>query len=566
MSENTCALCLGGPEDTPPLGTLKDAQDIISPCSTCSLTTHRKCLIDWLNSLPTSQITQEFLNADGSDTEQHTRPGDTATIEPIVETDNDNDNEPDIMHVSFRSRWISVLGQYSSERIRGDVEDDPMSNSPLVYLSAACPQCKSKIKFRMRRLALLTLNSFLRISITNMVQYSIVFFGITGAATGITTMGYVGLIRCGISIMDAVVPASLIGTVLGAGRIGIRRSAFAFPASLQGSDSSPSQIMLSQLRSQYVPLLPVVLYRMRRLLVLNLIFPQKYATMWSDLAAEVLICNYFSALGNHKFAAYCFQKIRQIVAPARRLTRTVPSLDWTDPHVLLGAIIPAKWLYDIVYRLTFNQVHFNLALRTRPLDIENSLSSQEVYNLECIQDKIRILQKNLRLRLNSLIQKEKEQLLASYFWLRISCLRILRERPLYELFYHKAWAWFYRLKACVKHDYSSSLLYRLAVMTGVTTVLWPFVSADVGRVLVKYILRSKWGFATTDKDKLTLMANLIAMFIVAVAKDAVNVAMNKSKANQLQNLGIITGLRNRTSTAPPTSNLRSYLPGTFNIN
>ena len=55
-SSKICSLCLGSDTDIPPFGTIDDAKDLISPCSTCSIITHRKCLLDWFNSVPADKL------------------------------------------------------------------------------------------------------------------------------------------------------------------------------------------------------------------------------------------------------------------------------------------------------------------------------------------------------------------------------------------------------------------------------------------------------------------------------------------------------------------------------
>ncbi|KAG7193529.1 uncharacterized protein KQ657_000598 [Scheffersomyces spartinae] len=51
-SEDICSFCLGGRTEIPPFGTIKDSQDLFHPCSTCSIMAHKKCLMEWFNSIP----------------------------------------------------------------------------------------------------------------------------------------------------------------------------------------------------------------------------------------------------------------------------------------------------------------------------------------------------------------------------------------------------------------------------------------------------------------------------------------------------------------------------------
>lgn len=59
-SDDVCSFCLGGSTEIPPFGTLNDAQNLFRPCSTCSLIVHRKCLIEWFNTIPFENLTMVY--------------------------------------------------------------------------------------------------------------------------------------------------------------------------------------------------------------------------------------------------------------------------------------------------------------------------------------------------------------------------------------------------------------------------------------------------------------------------------------------------------------------------
>lgn len=561
MSDDICAFCLGGSAEVPPFGSLKDAADLVKPCSTCSMITHRKCLVDWFNSIPALQIQKEYRNDAG---DMAHRPADELHGEvPTPDVDNDTDNEPNIVNLSFRSRWFSVLSVSQNDNDRLNAYE-PLSDAISVLLSTSCPQCKSKITFKMKQLPLLALNSIVRSSVSDLALYLCVFLGISGAATGIVTMGYVGLARCGISMLDALVPTSLLLPLLGKGAPGPRaasRRPWLLPS---GPDSTERTLyMMSQFKFQHVPLLPVMLYRMRCLLISECFFG-KSELKWQNWASEILICNYLSSLGDHVLVKQLYANAKRVVlgiANRKLSSRALytgmlfKNINWWDPAVMVGAMIPARWIYDLAYRFTFNRAYFDLTTTIRPREIANSLPPAEMASLERLESTMAGLRYDLQRKIKTATKTVPGSKTVQLSSCAAKQAKLLRDDTLLKYVKTRLLYWYYRSKACLLHDFSSTLLSKLTALTSITTVLWPFLASDLGNVIYAVVLRRIPFFAKIDPDNVVLLSHLIGMFGVAVVKETFNLFLCQQKANQLSDLTIVHEVPAQTTrqlNEPPT--------------
>ncbi|KAK7677810.1 hypothetical protein QCA50_019243 [Cerrena zonata] len=262
-----CSFCLGGEDDIPPFGKAKDAKELIQPCSTCTMTTHRKCLLDWFNSLSPDSIKKvsyservaEFVSQvqeerdhrrnqhehelqeeetdngssnddDDDDREedfddqqnQHRRLPDDwdndldqsdSDFDDIDEereliarllnasntvNDNPDNNATTTIDINISpaliNRWFLSLASDIRLDLRGSSKKVPFDDSTIL-LTTPCPQCKSRITVCIKRSLLLTLASAFRGVINTGIQSFGVMLGLTGAATGVITLGYVGISR-----------------------------------------------------------------------------------------------------------------------------------------------------------------------------------------------------------------------------------------------------------------------------------------------------------------------------------------------------------------------------------
>lgn len=564
MNDETCAFCLGGLLEIPPFGTIKDAEDLFRPCSTCSLVAHRKCLLDWFNSIPPSKLTRSHGNVfDADNVERSTYTASPATS-VTEDPDEDTDNEPNIINVTFQSPWMSSVGLFVRDpdyHVHAALAD-----SRSVFLLTSCPQCKSKITFCMKRLAFLGFNSLVRASVSDLVQYSGVFIGISGAATGIVTMGYVGLARCGINMLDALMPSSLLFPLLSKKKSIVGASSLIFP--------SPEKLdralnLVDQLKFQHIPLLPVMLYRMRHLLIFSCFFNNTARTALSNWGGEFLICNYLSSLGNHVFVKNIYLNLKlyfwQILksptaAKSYRLGQIIKNINWWDPNVMVGALIPARWIYDLIFRFTFNRLHFNLTAKIRPRDIANSLSKDALYRLETLEGDLGAthfqFRKRAKMADKTVYTFKPLQFLSSKFkFLGL----LLKDDLVFRYLRLKLLVFVYKSDACLRRDFSTSLLYNLAIVTSVTTIIWPFLASDFGKLIYRLVLLKILALDSVDKDKVIFLSNLLGLFGVAIVKDVYNLIMAWRKARQLSEMAIVYPRPNTPPQQPTASFPGSYL-------
>lgn len=562
MSVETCAFCLGGLSEIPPFGTIKDAEDLIAPCSTCSLVAHRKCLLDWFNTIPTSKLTRSHSLESELNNENGER--NTAAVGTTEDPDNDTDNEPNIMNVTFQSPWMSAVGLFVRDpdyHVHAALAD-----SRSVLLLTSCPQCKCKITFCMKRLAFIGFNSLVRASVSDLVQYAGVFLGLSGAATGIVSMGYVGLARCGINMMDAVVPSSILFPLLSRKK---NPSLTAGSLIFSGPDRLDRALsIVDQLKFQHIPLLPVMLYRMRHLLIFSCFFNTTARSALTNWGGELLVCNYISSLGNHIFVKQLFLNLKLYLShilkspyslKSYQLGALFKNINWWDPNVMVGSLIPARWIYDLVFRLTINRLHFNLTAKIRPRDIANKLSEIDLACLEDLDNHMGRLHFEFRNKARKAKKNVSGPKIVQFAVSKLTMLKlVLSDDILLKYMKVKLLLFYYKSCACLRNDFSSSLLYNLAIVTGVTTVLWPFLASDLGKLIYKFALLRILAFDGITKDKVVFLSNLIGICGVAIVKDVYNLFMGSRKARQLSEMAIVYP-RTHSSPTPATANF----PGSY---
>ncbi|KAF3986945.1 hypothetical protein FT663_04672 [Candidozyma haemuli var. vulneris] len=584
-----CALCLGDDTEIPSFGTTKDAEDLIMPCSTCSLVVHKMCLMEWFNSLPPSKVTRTFrdetqgvnrraraptpTNSDNGSDNGNRRNGDVGVFPPVDEDDLDDQGM-----FNFNSRWGSLLVQFGTESYvyTPSSEMVGLGDNTSIMLSTDCPQCKNKIVFKMSHSSLLALNSLVRSSIKDMVSYSGVFMGVSGAAIGIVTVGYAGLTRCGVNMLEVMIPESILVSLLR------KKTPPAPGSSLSTAVPSADRMewdinVLSHFRFQLVPLLPLVLFRMRFSSIFGCIFNTSASSMLTDVFNEFLVCQYVSSLGNHMLAKSLYANVKQGLVSAWRSrslgllgwTGLTKGINWWDPNIMIGSMVPARWLYDLLFRLTVNKRHFDLSMAVRPKSIANSLSESELARYETIENRLGKLHFELRDKVrkakrNSNFVGSTSPVITALKHKLLTSSLIFKDDFAWRWIKLKVQSWSFKSLACLKNDYSSSLLVNSRVVTGVTTFLWPFLAADVGRIILTMLSRSSW-FQHVPKTKLILLANLIGMFGVTFLKDMFNLYLSAHKAGHLSNMTIVTSRERRPSTTTsPTPTQTASVPGAFN--
>lgn len=582
---NPCCFCLGGEADIPPFGKLKDAQDFVNPCSTCTLTSHRKCLLDWFSSLPSDKL--RVIDA---------------LIVPIDEADANNDeNDLSSSDFGFNNRGdgggggdgdqfeLFVSPQQINRWLNGmtsglgpNTNYDP--NSPLecqfVLLVASCPQCKGDITFSMKRSQLLTLNLGLRTLISRTAQVGCVFTVVASAITGVLSMLYIGLTTCGLKIMDSLVPGPLLVKMLqkpSSNGIGLFLDVTKY--SVDTLELALSRGMIDPFKFSRIPILPIVLYRMRSTSLLSCLigirktttinsssssdnsgstpsgsssFNRQYNIQLNSWLTEFMINGYISSLGNHKL-------IKQLCNNFLNKTSILLGVDLWNVNNMMSMLIPTRWLYDLFYRLTINRLHFNLAMRVRPRDIANSLSQQEFEKLEQLDSNLSSYECDfhyLKERANNQVDSQYQLKNKSYFTeftkffkRKINYAQLCHRAGLPKIYLNtKLSAWILETKACIENDYSGTFIYKSFTLRCLTTILWPFLSSKLGHLIFNTLLKKFSESHNIPSNKLLLLSNMIGLVGVVFIKDLINLYLCSQKASQIGNMivmGDLTGKKRK---------------------
>lgn len=514
MSDDVCSFCLGDDTDVPPMGRLKDARDFVLPCSTCRIIAHRKCLMDWFNSIPPDKVSWNNDNPDvGSDSE--TNHYHISIPPPLV------------------AGWVNALAP-------------DQQHGPDVLVSASCPQCKSPIQFRMKQLALITFLSLTRTTLRDLVNWGAVFFGVSGAVTGVFTLGYVGLARVGLGIMDAMIPQPIFMNMITRRNTvtfqGIRSF---FPISRDSYATLEDIItkgLLDQFKFAHIQALPLAMFKMRSLSIVSCIVNPS-VNAWGT---EIVLSNFFLAIGNHKLIGALLSNARRVLVE-RKLSLLTRGLSVWDPNVMIGMIVPVRWAYDVLYHLTINRVYFDHTAAIRPHDIANANPEADVEALEAIRSRVAHLELVLERRdaiVESRIYKQSFSTnplvnsVVRYFKYRLTYYRWLWDDNLPWLYTRAVLKeWYRKAKACLRSDYSRVNAPSSLAVRAVTTVVWPFVSADIGKLIYKFVMSNR--FSHIPKDRVVMMSNLIALLVVVIGKDLFNVYLSSHKVNHLSRLLIV---------------------------
>lgn len=534
MNQDTCSLCLGGSTDIPPFGTINDAKDLIHPCGTCSIVTHRKCLLDWFTSLPPSK----FVVYDPQTLSREIQNSSTFNHLEIGSGD-DTVNE---FHINLSptsiTNWVSELSNQSS----------PVKVKSNVYILSPCPQCKQDIMFIMKISPLLGFNSSIRTMLSRGLKYSGLFLGLTSAVTGVVSMGYIGLTSCGLRMMNSIIPESLLLKLLTKSSTSsnslsllaslLSPSAASINSTVDNLEVALSRGLIDPFKFSRVPALPILLYRMRQLSFLQLFIGDRKGDIMTNWATEIMINGYISSLGDHKLAKLLCQNLSEVITRFVKNPLSINNLnlfkgiDFWNVKNMISMLIPVRILYETLFRLTFNRLHFDITMKYKPRLIANDLPESEFDRFETLTGQVSEISKILHLYENlecqtftqwcqskvNLVKKlSKDKLIFKYVKLKI-VLSVLK------------------LKACFKKDYSETINQTSFALKCLTTVIWPFLSSKLGAVLFPVL--SKHISGSVPPENIAFLGNLIAMGLVVVAKDLVNVSLGYKKLNQLTTIEI----------------------------
>ncbi|EGV64856.1 hypothetical protein PSN45_005206 [Yamadazyma tenuis] len=553
MSEQPeiCSLCLGGDTDVPPFGSLDDARDLIHPCSTCSIVVHRKCLLDWFNASPSDKLrifeptsledsTHELVST------SNVRPG---PVHNDLEIGHPSDTTDIRINLSTNNlnNWVTSLMNPSNPLL-------PANRRSTVFILAPCPQCKNEIVFSMKRSPVLTFNTGVRSMLSKGLQYSGLFLGVTSAVTGVVSMGYIALTSCGLKMMNGIVPEPILVKMLT--KNAASQSSLSMLSSLlvnttnntnnyglDNLETALSRGLIDPFKFSRIPILPIILYRMRQSSFVQCVFQNFHKEVkLSNWFAEFMISGYISSLGNHQLARIVYQNVLNNVSSVIRNPLTFykylnvfKGVDFWNTNNMISMLIPARILYDLLFRVTLNQLHFDIAMKVRPRTIANNMPEHEFDEFELLNNKLN----NIRILLKDYTTPKKdEDSLSQWINSKVNVLKTLfKDGLILKYIRLKVYLSMLKAKACLKDDYSETFSYRSFTLRCLTTVAWPFVSSKLGSFVNAVI--SKGINSRVPQENVMFLSNLIALVLVVLAKDIVNVYITNQKKNQLAKLSVI---------------------------
>lgn len=582
----TCCFCLGGDTDVPSFGTLKDAKDMISPCHQCSLVAHRKCLLEWFNTLPASKIKVIDVSS-VHETNSGASPVTPALFHDMVARPSlGEDARIDInLNAESFTQWLFSIGRSVDLDTEMPDTDDiviapsrPASPTPhvhngpssrlatgkylsnMVFLITDCPQCKHELIFTLSQSSFMNLHSSVKAIASKIVQYGGLTLGLTSAITGVVSMSYVGLTTCGLKIMESMLPGQMLVQFL-------TRKYTTSPSSY----SNLSQLLLSKndnysidnleqallkglvdpLKFSRIPVLPIILYKMRSSSIMTTIFGNSTdnPSPINSWFTELMISGYISSLGNHELVRSLSNNFLETIRKPELGLNLFRGINLWKTNNMIAMLIPARWAYDVFFRLTFNVAYFNFMLKIRPREIANNMSGKHADKLEALNSDLGDLQasylstvQRINTKLEQLSSGYRLPLITSLYKLvklKISLLKSLFKASYFlKYIFTKVKYTFLKFAATFKHDYSLAITSNSISTRMLTTVLWPFISSKVGAAIFNALLKNR--LPGVPKDKVLFLSNMIGMVVIVFAKDIFNLFLTYHKGDQLSQLSVLS--------------------------
>lgn len=558
MEDDTCCFCLGGNTDIPAFGSLQDAKDLISPCSQCTVISHRKCLLEWFNALPPDKIKL------GDVSSIHNSFSDMGVGQQLASSQRIDIN----INTAHFTSWLFNIARADEETLIEDEserEDDPHDDDPyddyasrevdvlnpgIVYLITSCPQCKHDIVFSLKRSALITLTNNIRNLITRTVQYGGVFLGFTSAITGIVSMSYVGLTTCGLKSMEALIPGPILVQFLTRkSRTPVSNFSSLSNLLLKNDNNSVDNLeqallngLVDPLKFSRIPILPIVLFKLRSSSLISTIFgnSKENPIPINSWFSELMINAYISSLGNHRLIRSILKNTLATLSDRSNGFNIFRGINPWKIDNMIAMLIPVRWAYDLLFRLTLNKAYFDLTLQIRPRDIANSLSALEVDRLEDLNNNLGDLHakyESIVLNVDKMVKKDTTPVI-KFFKSKSMMLKYLYKSSFFtKYFKYKIKSVFYKFVASIKHDYSQTYIFNSVVMRCITTMAWPFVSSKAGLIIYEHIIKQQ--FSNVPQVKLVFLSNMIGMVVVVLIKDLFNMGMSFHKGKQLSNISVL---------------------------
>ncbi|KAI5961621.1 uncharacterized protein KGF55_003938 [Candida pseudojiufengensis] len=588
-----CCFCLGDDTEIPSFGTLKDAKDMLKPCTTCSLICHRKCLLDWFNSIPSDQLhiihANKAINLNSISRNNHDHIGDIGIGSPP------NNNQTTNIRINLSTQalesWFNGITRPNTNEENHDRpssedgtenEESPSNEGPSspenphqhhhhqnyqpqssksssVYIFAPCPQCKKDIIFRMKRSLLLSSSSHFKSFISKLIKYGGIFLGITSAITGILSMGYIGLTTTGLKMMENIIPSTLLVRMLTKKRLITNTSYSSLSKILFGNSSNYAvdnleqaliQGLIDPLKFSRIPVLPIVMYRLRSSSIIKLIFGIKNDEFLSSLITEFMISGYISSIADHSLIRLIYKNLRSNLQRGLIFSNPLNGINFLTNNNIVSLIIPLRWSYDLIYRLTFNRAYFNLTMKSRPRAIANSLNNgdeiDELEDLNCQlngykQSYQRIYQK-IEIKINNSKSLNNIPLISNlikYIYKNILYFKTISQKNFINYISLIIKINFKYTIACLKFDYSNILINQNTIFKCLTTILWPYFASKLGNLFILPLLNKNSILSNLVLEKKLLISNILGLVFVCIIKEIINLYLSNKKVKQILNIETI---------------------------
>lgn len=543
MSEPTevpkCWICLCGPDEPPPLGTMKDAVDFVHPCS-CSLQAHRRCLLDWISTKDIKIKVGGNATIDGNNNDNQ---NDNANeggneVDAIIDDNNNNNNNNENFIVNNRLNVSGiVLGLLRSVV---DLFDLRLDNKPAIIADVTCPQCQAPIFISIPANKLITISSVSKLVARQLVKYGILWGIISSIATGLAVGTFVTLSQMGTNVLHTIVPQSVQPKLFG-----IR--SFSYHSITRGNglfggynyNNNYGLSGLDGWKAALVPMIPIYMLGLR-------------ATPGTSYIVEALI---------HAFPHLSYLSDNTNAGSSHYQPPTLQQLfNSRDPRFWLLLASPVRTLYNMFFNLTLNRVYYRWVTQVRPCFIADRVSAlelkeieddnREAQELQAEHERGLLLSRNRTINDNDNTNNEvankvenearKPTSVISALFHKITQLFKSSTTVLSETDPRKQLARRRRrreFKAAMKNDYSNVFRYESRFLTLLTTMAWPHLAKLISlRLLSKIASLANLG---RTPDELEFLRNLIAMVIVVVLKDVANLFMVWLKVRQLKNVQIL---------------------------
>lgn len=210
------------------------------------------------------------------------------------------------------------------------------------------------------------------------------------------------------------------------------------------------------------------------------------------------------------------------------------------PKAYLLFTEPLKRLYWLFYSLTFNRVYYRWTRMVKPIFLADRLSIEELNEIEGE---------------NASLKKSFKETTAEEnqgFFGRIYHFLFHTSAEQKALFRKKLWR---ETKAVLLRDFSKVFDDQSLFVKVFTTVLWPFLGAKLGKVLLRVVkinsFCNKYG---STPDESMYIANLLGSVAVVLIKDLLKLYVAWHRVNQLMDLSVVEHRPVR-----PTFTSREYL-------